>query len=533
MRERIAFQWTDVDGAIVQEFLGVTSGDRRKPVVVLLHGTSGRISDMSEPGVFPGANYDYELSVPTGRNHGPHWYPGVGFWSFELDPYKSVQGWQPFLGERLYRTVNYEQVDNRGLLARPVRQLTGIMRALVHRFPDTKFVLVGHSRGGLLARKFLADNSSDTALRAAVAQVITLHSPNQGTELANIAISVRTAVNVMLAPHPPAVRIAVRRGLRFLLDELEAPAYGEMKVGSAFLSELAAREPVPNVEYHTFGGTSPLLTRFRAWAFTSGSAIPRWGWPPYRWQTFRVDFGLSPLVNSLPDFAREITPGQGDVLVTDARSHLPFATTRTTNPFNHAEALWRPEIKGQVEEVLRRVPLAPPSRRDSLFLGQSVPNPMLVGASHLVEVRMRNMGNETWTVANQYRLGSQQTYWRWPRVDVPISVSPGQEARFQFLVTAPATSGRYIFQWRMLQEGMEWFGDSTLATPVVVGVPVPDVRELSQKAAGDMLRAAGFVPAFDPRSGVANPFVASQSPAGDEIRSQGETVICQVRTGKL
>ncbi len=531
MAERVVFQWTDVNGAVVSAFVDVTSGDRRKPIVVLLHGTSGRIWDMSNPGVFPGANYDYQMPVPSARDHGWRSYPGVGFWSFELDPYKQVRSWQTFLGERLYRTVNYEQVDNRGLLSRPVRQLTGLMRALVQRFPDTKFVLLGQSRGGLLARKFLADNRSDTALRSAVAQVITLHSPNHGTELANIATALNGAVNAMLAPHPPPVRSVLRRGLGFFLDEIGAPAYEEMKVGSAFLADLARREPVPDVEYHTFGGTSPLLTRFRAWAFTAGSAVARWHWPPYRWQTVRVDFGLSPLLNSLPDFAPEIVPGQGDMLVTNARAHLPFAVTRTTNPMNHAEALWLPEIQAQVEGVLARVPPAPALLRDALFVGQSVPSEMVLGSSHVVEVRMRNMGNQTWTAAAEYRLGSHLAQWRWPRVDVPAPVAPGQEARFQFVVTAPTTSGSYTFQWRMLQEGVEWFGEMTPAVTIRVGVRVPDVRELSQAMAGSMLRDAGFVPRFLPSTGVSSPWVYTQSPAGGQLRSPGETVTCEVRSG--
>jgi hypothetical protein len=41
------------------------------------------------------------------------------------------------------------------------------------------------------------------------------------------------------------------------------------------------------------------------------------------------------------------------------------------------------------------------------------------------------------------------------------TVPPGTEVTFSFDVRAPATPGTYNFQWRMVQELVEWFGDFT------------------------------------------------------------------------
>jgi hypothetical protein len=49
------------------------------------------------------------------------------------------------------------------------------------------------------------------------------------------------------------------------------------------------------------------------------------------------------------------------------------------------------------------------------------------------------------------------------------SIAPGQQRQFFWMVTAPATPGTYNFQWRMLQEGVTWFGDSSPNVAVTVG----------------------------------------------------------------
>jgi hypothetical protein len=40
-----------------------------------------------------------------------------------------------------------------------------------------------------------------------------------------------------------------------------------------------------------------------------------------------------------------------------------------------------------------------------------------------------------------------------------VTVTPGQDYEFSFTITAPATPGLYQFQWRMVQESVEWFGE--------------------------------------------------------------------------
>ncbi|QQP98573.1 RHS repeat domain-containing protein [Lysobacter enzymogenes] len=121
--------------------------------------------------------------------------------------------------------------------------------------------------------------------------------------------------------------------------------------------------------------------------------------------------------------------------------------------------------------ILVRAPL----ERDAEIVSQSVPSSMTVGLTYPVNIKVRNTGTATWTVAGSYRLGAQNPHdngiWSRSRVDLGADIAPGQVASFDFDVIAPASAGSYNFQWRMLQEGLVWFG--ALSPNVAVQVADP------------------------------------------------------------
>ena len=108
------------------------------------------------------------------------------------------------------------------------------------------------------------------------------------------------------------------------------------------------------------------------------------------------------------------------------------------------------------------------------FISQSVPSAMDPGQTYSVSVTFKNTGTTTWTEASSYRLGVQNPQdngnWVTGRVylDAGDSIAPGQSKTFSFAVTSPITPGKYNFQWRMVQEFVQWFGD--YSTNVVVPV---------------------------------------------------------------
>ncbi|RSN60576.1 hypothetical protein DMH01_14845 [Amycolatopsis sp. WAC 04182] len=111
------------------------------------------------------------------------------------------------------------------------------------------------------------------------------------------------------------------------------------------------------------------------------------------------------------------------------------------------------------------------ARNDATFVAQSVPSAMTFGQPARVSVTMRNTGATTWTEAAGYRLGSQapqdNMVWGSGRQILTGPVEPGDEATFSFAVTVPTPAG-VPFQWCMVREGVEWFGELTPEIMVTV-----------------------------------------------------------------
>jgi hypothetical protein len=94
---------------------------------------------------------------------------------------------------------------------------------------------------------------------------------------------------------------------------------------------------------------------------------------------------------------------------------------------------------------------------------------MVVGQAYTVHVTVQNTGTATWTAARNYKLGfvgDKPSFGpRRALLDSGISVAPGQQ--YTFTITAPTTGGTHTMQYRMLREGVTWFGQTTTTTVTV------------------------------------------------------------------
>ena len=147
---------------------------------------------------------------------------------------------------------------------------------------------------------------------------------------------------------------------------------------------------------------------------------------------------------------------------------------------------------------------------DAIVVGTPTPPPatMRAGQTYPVSVTMRNIGTATWTTGpvtpngnTGYMLLSlnQPNNAIWnpspgvsnpdnsvsiaatvpPGSGQPASVGPGQTATFNFTVTAPSAPGTYNFQWQMMHNFVDIFGDQT--PPVSCTVLPDDAKFISQK----------------------------------------------------
>ena len=479
--------WTDRNG--VPQHTDITQSDGAPnpslPIVLLLHGMGGDIEHMYNPGHSPGMNFDLDFVPPLTIDRGWHGYPNVGIWGLATSPTKPVSGLQGAIAQSGFLTLNYAQLAPFGNLAVPLEEINAVVRALFSRF-NKRIIFVCHSRGGLLVRLFLQSNRSDVNLLSRIAGIVTLHTPHQGSEVADFAAKVHKAVQDL---RPFA---QVSPPLQLVLDQIDAqvtnPAIGEMSPTGPFLTSLRNSEatplPIP-IPIHTFGGTNPRLLNAWPCVFDALSALPQWNWPPFHWTTIQLPESVVHVLDGTPAslVSPEERPG-GDVLVTDVRSHLPGEASHHTNAVHHAAALWDPTIQNQVRDILGAMV------SQATFVSQSLPQTMSVGAAYPVSITVLNTGTSTWMSGGSYpfRLGAQNPQdnlvWGVNRRDVPAPVPPGSQVTFNFNITAPSAVGYYHFQWRMLQENVEWFGASTpdyfirvgqvtpVATPVVSSLAV-------------------------------------------------------------
>lgn len=130
---------------------------------------------------------------------------------------------------------------------------------------------------------------------------------------------------------------------------------------------------------------------------------------------------------------------------------------------------------------------APAQVNGATYVSQSVPTVVNPGQSFNVSITMRNSGTKTWAPGGTqpHGLGAHNpmdnTTWRAQnRVTLSSSVAPGGSATFNFVATAPSTPGTYNFQWRMVQDWVEWFGDTSpnvqiqvVALPTITVSPTP------------------------------------------------------------
>jgi fibronectin type 3 domain-containing protein len=113
---------------------------------------------------------------------------------------------------------------------------------------------------------------------------------------------------------------------------------------------------------------------------------------------------------------------------------------------------------------------------NAAVVGVSAPSSVSAGSSFSATITMNNNGTTTWTAdGTPHGLGSQapqdNTTWGTTRVALPGNIGPGGNCAFTRTFTAPATPGTYAFDWKMVEDGVQWFG-ATATHTITVTEPV-------------------------------------------------------------
>ena len=191
---------------------------------------------------------------------------------------------------------------------------------------DAGVVLIGHSRGGLVAR---AAASEVQGLRA----VITICAPHGGTELARWAayFSKPAAALSEFLPDESRARLAII--LKRMLGFVQSKGVSELLPESEFIRSLPMDAP-RGVYSMSIGGTNPSLKKL-----PGGLSIPD-------------SLALLMPRASVPD---EIKAGLGDGLVSAAQARLPYADEHLDFDASHVSIIVLAAARQAIVERVKRL----------------------------------------------------------------------------------------------------------------------------------------------------------------------------------
>ncbi|MBP9867200.1 MAG: InlB B-repeat-containing protein, partial [Candidatus Pacebacteria bacterium] len=182
--------------------------------------------------------------------------------------------------------------------------------------------------------------------------------------------------------------------------------------------------------------------------------------------------------------------GQNDIVWYQGYNQGGGTWYADVNLANHNDASGYPEYAGFSSHVYMYAQVKDPPPiwcgtanfarylpNDSICDFSSPPTDLTPGQTFSLNISMINSGQSTWKTGHNFNLGSQNGHdnmtWGTNRMSlVSSSVSPANFGSFNGNFTAPSTPGVYTFDWKTVQDGMEWFG-GTCSRNVAVNCPLP------------------------------------------------------------
>jgi pimeloyl-ACP methyl ester carboxylesterase len=239
-----------------------------------------------------------------------------------IDP--AIQSLWNCLENAGFSLASWSQRQPLGPIQLAVDELRSSLAAVKNKWPDKPVYLVGHSRGGLIARRFLLEEPA-----ADIEGIITICSPHSGTDMAKFSGYLKPAGLLLERIIPGKSKATLTKALGRLSAFLQSPAIEELRPSSDFMASL--QKPLPDqIKKLSFGGTNPALFQILVRL------------PADNFKVIKFPDMLTGLIPSdrLP---RELTPGLGDALVTASSAKLS-GSSHYEFPDNHVRAAYDQNI---------------------------------------------------------------------------------------------------------------------------------------------------------------------------------------------
>jgi pimeloyl-ACP methyl ester carboxylesterase len=274
-----------------------SQGDADKPAVIFIHGLGMDRNIWVNPSQSRVLAGMYPLEVLLGEEFQGKQSGGIRTLFEDL----RAEG---------YSVVAWSQKRPAGPVDSVVPELAEVVRT-ANGITGSGIVLVGHSRGGLVGRKYLL--KKENVIRG----LITISTPHKGSSVAKVAKYLSPLASILNPLIPERDRGSRSAAMKRILEFLRSRALTELLPGSSFLKTLKDG-PMDGIFYASVGGVKPTLFRLYSLAFPDAleRVIPKGFFP------------------------EEMKRGRGDGLVSAESSKIPWGCEHHNFDLNHVEILF-------------------------------------------------------------------------------------------------------------------------------------------------------------------------------------------------
>lgn len=313
-------------------------GESNKPLAILIHGLGVDKGIWTDPLHTKLLANKIRLKILAAEVPLPRISTGINKITIGDFPDKIENIWS-VLKDEGYNLIAWSQKRPVGHIDAAVSELKDIIARAEELFPESPVALIGHSRGGLIARKFMEERHH------AIKALITIASPHSGSSISKIAgyLSPLAAVLKGIMPEEKygTIMETVSRTTDFLLGE----ALKELMPGSDFFKGLKDSR-TKGIKYLSFGGTEPRLLTVYQWEKNGSEWYPK--------PLIEIPDSLIKLLPASLQL-EELTPGKGDALVSAESSVMPWSSSHYNFPANHVSIMWNREMIQKTIEVLKNI----------------------------------------------------------------------------------------------------------------------------------------------------------------------------------
>lgn len=315
--------------------LTIHKGSADKPAVIFIHGLGvdkNMLVDPLQTKIF--AN-NVPVKYLAARRPAASSLKNLKKLTIGMLPEKIDNVWS-VMKELGFNLMCWSQARPVGPISSAVDELKNIVRIAGKTFPGKPVALIGHSRGGLIARKYMEDKIPG------ITSLITISSPHSGSSLAHLHKYLKplsAAIKVILPKDTQSTAFEI---LRRFNELIEGNATRELLPDSDFFKELKDH-PLEGVKYLSFGATRTQLLTIYRWEQMEKKLYPK----PF---LIIPDSLLKIFPSSvLPD---ELISGKGDIMVSAKSSVLPWADEHYNIAANHISILWNKKVINKIVEFL-------------------------------------------------------------------------------------------------------------------------------------------------------------------------------------